>query len=82
MEKVDYYSTMDISLATYLTFRGFKSAVKKEDGKPTIFIFEGSKLLRSIVNSFEGSEEEKLLFTFKEVKKRAIMNYQKGFYKK
>lgn len=81
MEKVvEYYSTTDIGMATYLTYKGFQSDTKKEDGKPTIFIFEGSKLIRSVVNGYEESEEAKLLAIFKATKKKAIVNYKKGFY--
>lgn len=82
-EKMNYYSTIDIGIASYLAYKGFRFTAKKEDGKPTIFIFDdGSSLIYSMVKGFELSNEAKLLAKFKEMKKIALTNYEKGFYNK
>jgi hypothetical protein len=80
MDQVNFFCTTDLKTATYLYYKGFSFTVEKEEGMPTVFIFDqNAKLLESLVRQFRnGSAELRLLNCFKELKIIAI----NGEYKK
>lgn len=81
------FATSDLFEATFLSFKGFKFKINRDNPRSTLFIFnddEKHMLVESLLREFwSGSDEEALLSEFKNVKKKAIINnYKKNYYER